>query len=82
MLSVQKKKVLSDVNSNGYQSYEDGLFGGCPGLLDEVDLGSGHRGCCNKGAMLGTDQVQIGFGDIGTILSGLQFALEATDTCN
>lgn len=54
------------------------LFGDRSGGLDDVDGATGNCRGGDEGAVLGTDHVQVGFGDLGAVLSGLQFALEAT----
>lgn len=51
-------------------------------LLDQVDLGSGNGAGGDKGAVLGTDQVQTALGGIGTVLSSFQFPLEAAHAGN
>lgn len=48
------------------------------GFLDQVDLRSGHGRGGDEGAVLGTDHGQVALGTIGTVLGGLEFALEAT----
>jgi len=56
------------------------LFGDRSCCLLNVHLRTGHSGGGDECAVLGADQIQVGFGNIGTILGSLQFALETTDT--
>lgn len=47
---------------------------------DHVDLTSGNDWCCDESAVLGTDHVQVAFGNLGTFFSDFQFALNALDS--
>lgn len=49
-------------------------------LLNEVHLGSGNAGCCDEGAVLGTDERQVALGLISAVLSSLELSLETTHT--
>lgn len=60
---------------NALRRLVDGSGGG---FLDQVDLRSGHGRGGDEGAVLGTDHGQVALSTIGTVLSGLEFALEAT----
>lgn len=48
------------------------------GLLHEVDLGAGHRGGGDEGAVLGTDEREVALGNIGAVFGGFQLALESS----
>lgn len=50
-------------------------YGSC--LLHEVDLGAGHVGGGDEGAVLGADEGKVALGVVGAILCGLELALEA-----
>lgn len=58
------------------------LVDGSGGLLNQIDLRSGHGGGGDEGTVLGADQVQIALGHISAVLGGFQFALEATNLGN
>lgn len=51
------------------------------GLLDQVDLGAGHRGGGDEGAVLGTDEREIALGNVSAVFGGFQFALESAYPC-
>lgn len=57
------------------------LFGDRSCCLLNVHLRAGHGGGGDECAVLGADQIQIGFGNIGTILGSLQLTLETADAC-
>lgn len=48
------------------------------GLLDQVDLGAGHCGGGDEGAVLGADEREVALGDVGAVLGGFELALESS----